>query len=95
MTKRIAIVNLSNWDGEDFEIEVKRKRRDGTEEKETVSIRPGEHADVCWGNDATVSVSDKEREEPSTVESVKTIRTHWDAVIAGYRWTDDGIKEAA
>ena len=47
MTKRIAIVNLSNCDGEDYIV-----RAEGTEYK----IRPGEHCNVTWGQDVDVQL---------------------------------------
>ena len=36
MTKRVAVANLSSWDGEDFEITIQKG-----DETNTVVIRPG------------------------------------------------------
>ena len=65
MTHRLVMANLSNWDGEDFEINVVRDP-EGKAEREKYIVRPGEHCDICWGGDAAVEVIDRTRENPPT-----------------------------
>ena len=55
MTKQIAVVNLSNWDGEDYHVRVK----DGDHEKRCI-LRPGEHTTVTHGNDVIVELTDED-----------------------------------
>lgn len=57
MTKQVAIVNLSNWDGEDYIV------RSGNS---NYHLRPGEHCFVVWGGDLDVSLVDAERKSPPT-----------------------------
>lgn len=64
MTKTVVIANLSNWDGEDFEISIKRKGLSGRTEEKTITLKPGDHTIICHGDDARVDVTDVERKEP-------------------------------
>ena len=63
MTKRVVIANLSNWDGEDFEISIRRDNY-GRVETETCTLQPGEHCDICWGGKADVEIIDRQRDIP-------------------------------
>ena len=58
MTKSIAIVNLSNWDGENYEVV--------TENGDKYILEPGEYCIPVHGGDLNVEIVDAERESPKS-----------------------------
>ena len=58
MTKQIRVVNISNWDGEDYEVLV--KDQDGQKERMKI-LKPGESMVICNGGNRTVELVDREQ----------------------------------
>ena len=56
MTRQIAIVNLSNWDGEDYEVSQEYRLK-------PTRLKPGEHV-LFVPNDKLIKVEPIEEEEP-------------------------------
>ena len=77
MTKRLELVNLSNWDGEDFVI---------TQNGKEVTLRPGEHVTISpyyYEDTTTIDVKYVEAEDSKPFmmdkygQIVPTFRLDW------------------
>ena len=61
MTRQLEIVNLSNWDGEDYEVSFWDEDR----EAETQTIKPGESAVIpCYSKVGKIRVTPTESQKP-------------------------------
>ena len=58
MTRRLCIVNLSNWDGEDYEVVTSELYA-----AEKMTLRPGESLDISPHETAAIAVQATESKE--------------------------------